>query len=257
MHLVTGNRFEDFSNAVGSLPASQVLARLSGEDALQDIVLGQGISDEERQILKLLVKACGGRVHDLAADDRRAGRSVCHKHYAQNQLISLPRPVGKDVFEADLLLDDRNEILSDHLTGCHLQGMLLVEATRQMFIAVGETQYPELDVPKDAYVVFDRIETRFETFAFPLPTVLRQTVTSTKTDRPGRVGFTAVVELTQPQGRVARSEVSYTIFDRAALQPKEEKLARLAVEAVMAQLGGTLTVAPVAAGATAQMVASV
>lgn len=236
MHVVTGNRFADFTKVTGALPAERVIEQLIARETHLDILLGQGISDRDRKLLTHLAQANGLSVHDAVTDGERAGRAVCHKHHPQNQLISAPRAIGEDRFEADLLLDDRNEILSDHLTGCHLQGMLLIEATRQMFIAVGETQYRHLGVPDEAYVVFDRIETRFETFAFPIPTRIEQQVTSVKSDRPGRVSFTAVVEIHQVQGPVASSEVSYTIFDRAALQPREEKLAQRAVRALVSRL---------------------
>lgn len=236
MQLVTGNRFKDFAAASGAISAQTAIDRLlAGESS--NLVIGQGVSEQDANVIAVLGAAAGHRVARPALDHRRAGRDVCHKHLPQNQLISAPRRVESDIFEADMLVDDRNEILSDHLTGCHLQGMLLIEATRQMFIAVGETQYGHLDVPANGYVVFDRLTTGFEQFAFPIPTWIRQTVTKAEKVKDDRVAFAATIEIFQAQGRVAQSEVSYTIFESSSLKPKEEKLANRAADALFASLG--------------------
>ncbi|TKD18406.1 hypothetical protein FBT96_09910 [Rhodobacter capsulatus] len=232
MKLVVGNRFREFAQATDALLARDALEAFVAGSA-GDMYLGQGVSEEDAQIVTLLGVASGLRIRREGTGERRASREVSHKHRIENRLISHPRPVDADIFEADLLVDDRNEIMSDHVTGCHLQGMLLIEATRQMFIAVGETQYAHLGVPRNGYVVFDRIETRFEQFAFPLPARLRQTVTEATPQRGDRVKFAAQIEIFQPQGRVAVSEVSYTIFDAEVLAPKERKLAQRAVEAAL------------------------
>ncbi len=167
----------------------------------------------------------------------RSGRGAPFATNTCRQLISSPRRIEENVFEADMLVDDRNEILSDHLTGCHLQGMLLIEATRQMFIAVGETQYEYLGVPQNGYVVFDRIMTKFEQFAFPIPTRIRQTVSEAEKVKEDRVKFSATIEIFQAQGCVAISGVSYTIFDAASLGPKEKKLAAKATSRLLETVG--------------------
>ena len=131
-----------------------------------------------------------------------------------------------------MLIDDRNEIMSDHITGLHLQGMLLIEATRQMFIAVGETQYAHLGVPKGGYVIFNRLDTRFEQFSFPIPTLIQQKITKVEQPRHDRTSFSASIEIFQDQGRVAETYVEYSIFESNSLKPKEERLALIALEAV-------------------------
>lgn len=236
MELVIGNRFETFANVSGAVCAQTAIDRLIKGSA-RDMVVGQGVSDQDADVIAILGAAVGRRVERGAKDPRRAGRAICHKHLAKNQLISCPRRVEENVFEADMLVDDRNEILSDHLTGCHLQGMLLIEATRQMFIAVGETQYKHLGVPQNGYVVFEEITTRFEQFAFPIPTWIRQTVSEAEKVEEDRVRFAATIELFQAQGRVATSDVSYTIFEAASLGPKEEKLAAKATSRLLETVG--------------------
>ncbi|MDD7911077.1 AfsA-related hotdog domain-containing protein [Pseudovibrio exalbescens] len=233
MQLIVGNRLTDFAEATGAITAQAAIERLAQKSVEGGFVIGQGVRDEDARVIRVLGQATGVDVHVFEEDGLRAGRSVCHKHDPVNELISMPRKVEENVFEADMLMDDRNEIMSDHLTGLHLQGMLLIEATRQMFIAVGETQYSHLGVPKGGYVVFNRLDTRFEQFAFPIPTVIRQSVTNIEQPRSDRTSFSAHIELFQEQGRVASTYVEYTIFEAASLKPKEEKLACKAVESVM------------------------
>jgi len=232
MQLVIGNRFEDFAEASGAISAQTALDRLIA-GSTDDMVIGQGVNDRDADVIAILGAAVGRRVERGAVDPQRAGRAICHKHLPENQLISSPRWVEENVFEADMLVDDRNEILSDHLTGCHLQGMLLIEATRQMFIAVAETQYEHLGVPQNGYVVFDRITTKFEQFAFPIPTRIRQTVSETEKVKEDRVRFASTIEIFQPQGCVATSDVSYTIFEAASLGSKEKKLAAKATSQLL------------------------
>lgn len=240
MLVVVGNRLTDFAQATGAITAQMAIERLAQDQSGAGFVIGQGVRDEEARVIRVLGQAKGVPIVNFEQDGVRAGQTVCHKHHPENQLISMPRKVEQDVFEADLLMDDRNEIMSDHLTGLHLQGMLLIEATRQMFIAVGETQYAHLGVPKGGYVVFNRLDTRFEQFAFPIYSMIRQTVTDVDQPRDDRTSFSAEIEIFQEQGRVAHTSVQYTIFEKASLKPKEEKLACKAVEAVVTRAGESM-----------------
>ena len=73
---------------------------------------------------------------------------------------------------------------------------------------------------------------------FPIPTWIRQTITKAEKVKDDRVAFAATIEIFQAQGRVANSEVSYTIFESSSLKPKEEKLANRAADALFGSLGG-------------------
>jgi hypothetical protein len=58
-------------------------------------------------------------------------------------MLSLPRRVSESCFEADVLVDDAGEHMSDHVSGQHLPGMVLIEAARQMILAVTEEFFSE------------------------------------------------------------------------------------------------------------------
>lgn len=49
--------------------------------------------------------------------------------------------MNTNIFESHLMLNDRCAEMSDHVTGQHLQGMILIEAARQMTLAVTEMYF--------------------------------------------------------------------------------------------------------------------
>jgi hypothetical protein len=69
------------------------------------------------KLLTLLSEANGLQVMPLTRGQNRADRAITHKHIPANSLISMPVYAADNVLEADILIDDKNEIMSDHLTG--------------------------------------------------------------------------------------------------------------------------------------------
>lgn len=117
MRLVVGNRLTNFALATGAMTAREAIETLASGNGENGFILGQGIHDGDLRIINMLGKTIGVPIEVLEQDTLRAGISVCHKHKLANQLISIPRKIGEHIFEADMLIDDRNEIMSDHITG--------------------------------------------------------------------------------------------------------------------------------------------
>src|ERR1041385_2910951 len=146
---LVGDVFADFAEHQGVMTVSQLARQIrkgafpSGTGAAS-VTLGQGVSQFDVQFVRDTL-ARRGLTDVVVIDDQalrdRAGREIAHKHRAENVLISLPRRTDPGSFESDLLVDSGNEVMSDHLTGRHMQGMLAMEAGRQMFIAVAEQHY--------------------------------------------------------------------------------------------------------------------
>src|SRR5207248_782480 len=101
----------------------------------------------------------------------RASQETTHKHFTRNIAISTPTRVTDDSFSAQLLLDEGNDILTDHLTGEHIQGVALVEAARQMWTAVTEMFLRQGD--EQVRLVLDQLSAKFTKYVFPLPTEMR------------------------------------------------------------------------------------
>src|SRR3546814_13432298 len=63
-----------------------------------------------------------------------ADRSLCHKHLPENILISKPVQRSDNVFTSDLFLHSRTELMLDILNGQTIQGLVLPEQCRQIFL---------------------------------------------------------------------------------------------------------------------------
>ncbi|MFW5402828.1 AfsA-related hotdog domain-containing protein, partial [Yersinia sp. 1252 StPb PI] len=93
----------------------------------------------------------------------QGSNSYTHKKEEHNILIGKAQKVDKDIYNLPLMIDERCELMGDHQSGKHLQGMLLVEAFRQTFIAVTEEFYPFLgDIKK--YFVINSLNINFYNF---------------------------------------------------------------------------------------------
>ncbi|MGE5545540.1 MAG: AfsA-related hotdog domain-containing protein [Solirubrobacterales bacterium] len=176
------------------------------------------------------------RARSPRADGRRS-----HKHQASNTVISAPRRLSEDTFELDLLVDEDCELMADHQTGQHLQGMLLIEAARQSFLAVTEMFY----LPDDGtryYFVFDDLSARYKRFVFPVDARLVYRVRNVD-PTPGRQRFTVDVAVEQCGDEAAVISGTFTVVKDARITRMEAGLAREAVNthvAVAAQARASL-----------------
>lgn len=159
----------------------------------------------------------------------RAGYALSHKHRDENVLISVPRRVDDSNFEADVLIDSRSELMLDHLTGLHVQGMVLTEACRQMFIATTEAHCMGADAPAKRYFVINEMNMRFLQFAFPLPATIRYQLQDVQRPRADRMSVVAEMEVWQNGRAVAAMGVKFGVFDDAYLGPREHQLAEQAL----------------------------
>ena len=180
--IVVGDRFEGFGATPGVVGFSRLRAMIAaGELAAPALVIeGQGLHDEQREVARGELEALGVTFRSVVDQDRgRADAALTHKRIPANVLVSVPAMDGESTFVADLLVDDRNEILGDHMTGKHVQGMMLIEAARQLWTAV--TERFVLKGAAGSFVI-DEVSSRFERFLFPLAAriVYRVTETSSK-----------------------------------------------------------------------------
>jgi hypothetical protein len=127
--IVVGNVFHEFAHKTGAVTAGEVEAlNRSTVSTERDIRLlfGQGVTTREASVSL-------DRFHDVADASNfgqivsRAGGHLSHKHKDHNTLIGAPEQIGERVYSAPLLIDERSELMGDHQTGLHIQGMLQVE----------------------------------------------------------------------------------------------------------------------------------
>ncbi|WP_406690577.1 AfsA-related hotdog domain-containing protein [Saccharopolyspora sp. ID03-671] len=239
---LVGDVFTEFAAHSGVLTVSQLAGQIRkgefpGCTGAARVALGQGVSEFDVQFVRDTLARHG--LSDLVVIDdqllrHRAGREIVHKHRVENVLISLPRPTDPGTFESDLLIDSGNEMMSDHLTGQHVQGMLVMEAERQMFIAVAEQHYLAPTAVGDSYFVIDAFDTRYRNFLFPLPAVVRCTVLSRRSPHHTRTTFSCELAVLQSGSETAVTEVRFTAFDARVSHAKEHRAAERSLQGTAA-----------------------
>lgn len=248
INVVVGDVFRPFAQQSGVIVYSDLLKALENGDRgiITDstfFVPGQGLSQEQAQHIEEIAAQRGVKSafivwHDMTQIDR-AGRAHIHKHRSENSLLSVPRQERQNTFVSELLIDGRNEFLGDHQTGQHVQGMVLMEACRQMFLAVTEEFFLPEAWRDRAYFVINAMDVRFKSFAFPVEGNVYYRLIEKDMSREDRASFSADIEVVQG-GISATMNVSYAVFDEDVLKPKETRHAERTLESLREQARGRI-----------------
>lgn len=228
---IVGNKFREFSRNDGVITIGEFdeMARTSTFDRLPQgtrLVAGQGVREAELHALYDHARcALDARDIDIGPALRRgarASRLQTHKHRIQNAIISHPTKLDEDHFEALLLLDERSELMADHQTGQHIQGMILIEAARQLFLAVTEEYFIGQAVHDRYYFVINSLEVKFTGFVFPLGATLHYEIVSKDIQNAARMRFDTVVLVMQGGACVTEVAFGFTAFHASKIETKEQ-----------------------------------
>ncbi len=197
------------------------------------LLCGQGLSDGDITNIIARVDTLPPRIthwdtSHLRACPTRAVSSLSHKRQACNTLISTPELVNEDVFRIAICIDENCELMGDHQTGQHIQGMILIEAARQAFLAVTEKFFPMENVDK-TYFVINEMKTTFLGFMFPLGAHIDYRIRS-KNINDRRQKFCVEMEFVQNAEAKTTVEFSFTVYRDQAISKKEADLAQIAVD---------------------------
>lgn len=162
--------------------------------------------------------------------DARATKRFAHKARSENILISKPRRIDDHLFEMDLCFSSQNEFFLDHMTGMHIQGMALIEAGRQAFLAVTEAYFLDGD-PKDYYFVIKSMDTSFQNFMFPFDATLKYDVTDVR-QKGNRLGIEATIALNQGGEVCTTIKVAFTAFEADKIAEREREVAEVCLESL-------------------------
>lgn len=213
--IVVGDRFERFLLNRDTMAVSALLA--SGR-VTRPVVVGQGLSAEQ-------LREVDGPVP--------APPHLTHKEHQKNVMIGEPIRTGDDAFAVDLVVDERVEVLEDHLTGQHIPAIVLTEAARQTWTAVTERF---LLADHGGRFVIDSLSSVFRRYVFPLPATLHYRLVHRHSTAVEEV-FRCVVTV-QQCGRVAAEfEAGYRVISLAICEKQEAMAARQAVAECIATEG--------------------
>ncbi len=232
--VVVGERFKNFNTneigvkVVGYEAAASIISKGGVQGAY--FVPGQGLTEEAEQALFNLARkykiADMFHVWEKYYTQKRAVQSVSHKHKKKNQKLTSPKKIDERRYISELLLDENSDMIADHDTGMHLQGMVLIESSRQMFIAVGEKYYAGKSAPKGGNYVIDHMYVDFVNFVFPLPVSIQLDVCTINRKSRRKTIFGTNVNFFQNNSCVANIRIGFTVMDSVMFGKTESKLAK-------------------------------
>ncbi|MGC4979317.1 MULTISPECIES: AfsA-related hotdog domain-containing protein [unclassified Streptomyces] len=234
--LVVGDRFRDFAEAVGAETFSGLARSLDAGDldALQGpvrVVTGQGVGEFEISYLRDAItrRQLDEHIVLVHSTGEPARRQELHKAREDNVLVAGLTQIDDSTYEAQLRLHDHNELLVDVQDRVHVQGMVAVEAARQMFLAVIERYFTARWPQQRYYIVLNSMNTTFSNFLFPVGATLRLTLDESDLSEPSRLTIRTTVEVEQA-GRVAAGvTIDAAAFAPGLLEDKELRRAKSAV----------------------------
>lgn len=235
---IVGDKFEHFANNQHVTTISRLESHLTvhaRHGRPLQLQLGQGLSEDQLELIQETTQRLNRPWLAAFPKPSKAGRRHVHKHQAHNSMIGMPKRVGRDSFSVDVLLDERCAEMSDHVTGQHIQGMVLTEATRQTFLAVTEEFYLG-EQPTSSYFVINNMDVEYLRFVFPLPMSIQyQVLEHSISERSGTQRFSVCMEVIQAEQICCRVNTRFATYPDAVIAEKESALAAQAVEQELAR----------------------
>lgn len=231
-YIVVGDRFNGFCDDEDSVVTeSALIEKLLGEPIPEHEVLfliEQGVRVNEIHSA-INLKDPSGHFYKIIKkrDVPRAIKRLAHKSNPENILVSYPVRLSDTEYEMELILDQCGEMFLDHMTGMHIQGMVLLEAARQSFLAVTELFYLSGE-NKDYYFVIKGINTRFFSFVFPLHSFIKYTVCS-YAKHENRHVFEVKAAIVQSGEVCAEFDIGFTAFLQGFISEREKVKAKEAI----------------------------
>ncbi len=175
---IVGNKLQAFSNNKNVFTVGEFLLLVNlelkianGQNCYQ-VHVGQGLSDSCLNKVFASIKQHGlsqrFAFSGITEQTKRASCELTHKQDAKNIMISEPEKITDATFSCYLMLDENCAEMSDHLTGQHIQGMVLVESARQLINALTEKYFLSDKKYGEASYVLNTIDTKFLQYVFPL-----------------------------------------------------------------------------------------
>lgn len=238
---LVGDRLKNFSNVVGAMVVSDlekfITSNERNDNKKIEVMIGQGVSDsklsnlykhikkhnlEEKVLIKKSEESC-----------KRTDNKLTHKRLSKNTMISNPQMMNENTYESLLMLDDRCAEMSDHVTGMHIQGMVLLEAARQMTMAVTEKYFLTKEQKNKMSFVTRSMEVDFKQFIFPLGVKIQYQIVKMRGIAPNQQ-FDVTIKFIQ--NGIVGTELRYgfSVFSPDFIKKKERELAQFHLEKLAA-----------------------
>ncbi|WP_067706769.1 AfsA-related hotdog domain-containing protein [Nocardia yamanashiensis] len=225
---------DDRAFTVSGLVAALRGGRLRESEQPVTVRLGQGVTRHDLDYVEHVAAIhapAGLRVLGEVAEP--APRHQVHKYQNSNVLLANLIRESATEFSADLRIHGDNELLLDHQTGEHVQGIVIVEAVRQLFLGAFELEYGRRWPEQHFYIVWNSIELEFKSFLFPLPASVHAVLTPVSIEDPAKLEFAIEVEVRQAGQVVATTRISYAALPNERISQIERHKAAKAIAAYL------------------------
>ena len=215
--IVLGNRFKSSTrnaNYISMQDYMQAHSEMSGII----FIPGQGVNARERSYI--LSNNSHPISRDLAPSVLQLCHTKVHKSKQQNVVISQLAPVAdnkEQTYSANLVVDNDNEFILDHVSGYHIPGIIFIEAIRQL--AMASWALLEGQPAETKAMIMKDIQASYQGLAHPLPTRIIARL------EPSSDGaYLISCEFTQNKRVVVRISGSFKVSGKDKLQRLEALL---------------------------------
>ncbi|CAB3774506.1 AfsA-related hotdog domain-containing protein [Paraburkholderia humisilvae] len=233
--ILVGDKFANFALSNPDVTTISTLNTLrhgiNGERA--KILIGQGVDITRLDAAIQLANRLGYPIERSQvnnAHDNDVHRRSVHKYDGRNVLITPPTQIDASTYRANLRVHEDCAEMSDHVTGQHIQGMIFVEAARQLMLSVSENFILDEEFRFTSYFVLNEMRVAFQAFAFPIQIDCEFSLASCQKREDGLVRASSCTQFVQAGLQVAKVEIDFSAYPRAQLERKEATLAEEAVK---------------------------
>ncbi|MET8998834.1 AfsA-related hotdog domain-containing protein [Amycolatopsis sp. NPDC004169] len=231
--VVVADRFAQFARDDRVFTLSDLLALLdSGGLAAPGgpwvVHYGQGIDVTDGDLLEAACEKTEGVVRLADPDAFRLPPEppgVVHKSRPENVLLAAVHSPTPTHCRAELRIHRDNELVLDHHTGEHVQGIVIIEAMRQICIAQFETAIRPGLAPAAYAGVWKRIDLSFQDFLFPLPATVESLIVESGLERETNLKFRATTSVRQQGRTVATAGIEYSMIAQGRIDTLERRKA--------------------------------
>jgi len=225
---VVGDIFKNVSDGENIFTFSHIIKMIeNGELMPSTLFIEQGVSEENVLDLKNRIrKFCllnEVTMYSYFDSFQRCPNDLTHKEKAFNTLISEPIKQADSTYQSVLMIDERCAELSDHVTGQHIQGMLLMEAARQMTLATLEKYFVHSHKNKMVSYVMNEFQSLFYNYALPVSTILRLKIINIKCKgSSNNRTFTLSISIDQNNKKITDVFRSVSTYDARFIKHQEK-----------------------------------
>lgn len=195
--------------------------------------MGQGLSDDQLISIQDKINRLDLShrvVISLIVDNlNRASDKLSHKRHVKNTMISTPTKLADSSYKSYLMLDENCAEMSDHITGQHIQGMVLLEAARQMVNAVSEEYLIAKNTSSSKGFVLNKLCSSFHSYVFPLEVELHLSLSKIRHGLNGDFNAVASIVIQQQQQMKMTIDLDFSVLDKASLSLIEDSMALAAL----------------------------